>query len=293
MIILKPRPMEKLINDDAQLRALLPNVVETVLGESTLFSKLSPFLASAQAWLEEHVTGHDELPEPERWKPLAGAVVARRAFADAVPSLDLALTPNGFGVVSTQETAPASKERVERLISSLRSALDRDVDLLFRTLADIQDWRITRPGRYAFRTMVHFPSDVSRWHRSDDIMATYRKIVDLAAVFESSVSLNCMGTPLVLLMAGFSPSGKKELTDLDAECLELLPLFRDAESRWIDIHSRDQRIKCPDGHELWHLLEPVVAKIKQLPQIHDEYWYPVAGHKLDSFNNNIPGAYFF
>lgn len=293
MIILKLRPMEKLINNDAQLRALLPNVVETILGESTLFSKLSPFLTSAQIWLEEYVTGHDDLPEPERWRHLSEAVVARRAFADAVPSLDLVLTPNGFGVVSTSETAPASKERVERLIASLRSAIDRDVDLLFRTLADIPDWRVTRPGRYAFRTMVHFPSDVSRWHRSDDIMETYRKIIDLAAAFESSASLHYLGTPLMLLMVGFNHSGNEDLDSLDSERMALWPLLRDAESRWLDIHSRDQRIKCPDGHELWHLLEPVVAKIKQLPHIHDEYWYPIAGNKLDSFKNDIPGAYFF
>ena len=293
MIILKPRPMEKLINDDAQLRAMLPNIVETVMGEATMFSRLSPFLASAQAWLEESVTGHDELPEPERWKSLAGAVVARRAFADAVPSLDLVLTPNGFGVISTQETAPASKERVERLIASLRSSIDRDVDLLFRALAEIPDWRITRQGRYAFQAMIHFPSDVSRWHRSADIMETYRKIIDLAAAFESSAALHCLGTPLVLLMVGSSPSGNEKLDGLDSERMELLPLFRDAESRWLDIHSRDQRIKCQDGHELWHLLEPVVAKIKQLPKIHDEYWYPIAGNRPDSFKNDIPGAYFF
>lgn len=285
--------MENLITDDAQLRTLLPNVVKTVLGESTFYSKLSPFLTSAQSWLEEFVTGHDKLPEPERWRHLAEAIVARRAFADAVPSLDLVLTPNGFGVVNTSETAPASKERVERLIASIRSTVDRDVDLLFRAISDIPDWRMSRPGRNAFRTMIHFPADVVRWHRSDDIMSTYCNIINLAAAFESSASLHCLGTPLVLLMVGFNPSGNENLNDLDVERIELLPLFRDAENRWLDLHYREQRIKCPDGHELWHLLEPVVAKIKQLPHIHDEYWYPVVGHKLDSFKNDIPGAYFF
>ena len=94
---------------------------------------------------------------------------------------------------------------------------------MFRALAEIPDWRITRQGRYAFQTMIHFPSDVSRWHRSADIMETYRKIIDLAAAFESSAALHCLGTPLVLLMVGSSPSGNEKLDGLDSERMELLP----------------------------------------------------------------------
>ena len=37
----------------------------------------------------------------------------------AIPSLDLVLTTNGFGIVSNQNVVPASRERVDALISSL------------------------------------------------------------------------------------------------------------------------------------------------------------------------------
>lgn len=41
------------------------------------------------------------------------------AYLRAIPSLDLILTPNGFGVVSNQTKAPASKERVAALTKSI------------------------------------------------------------------------------------------------------------------------------------------------------------------------------
>lgn len=41
---------------------------------------------------------------------------------DIVPSLDLVLTPNGFGIVSNQNVAPASRDRVARLIASLEKS---------------------------------------------------------------------------------------------------------------------------------------------------------------------------
>ena len=47
------------------------------------------------------------------------AVYATAAY-NALPTLDLVATPNGFGVVSNQNIAPASKERVAALRESLR-----------------------------------------------------------------------------------------------------------------------------------------------------------------------------
>ena len=47
------------------------------------------------------------------------AVYATAAY-NAMPTLDLVATPNGFGVVSNQNIAPASKERVAAFRESLR-----------------------------------------------------------------------------------------------------------------------------------------------------------------------------
>ena len=55
-----------------------------------------------------------------------------RAFMSEMRSLDLVLTPTGFGVVSTNDTAPASKMRVDALDGQLR----RNERLLLGTLLD-------------------------------------------------------------------------------------------------------------------------------------------------------------
>lgn len=55
-----------------------------------------------------------------------------RAFMNEMRSLDLVLTPTGFGVVSTNDTAPASKMRVDALDGQLR----RNERLLLGTLLE-------------------------------------------------------------------------------------------------------------------------------------------------------------
>lgn len=56
--------------------------------------------------------------------------ICSRAAYNAMPHLDLVLTPTGFGIVSNQNTAPASKERVGALREQLRmdaSEMEDDV----------------------------------------------------------------------------------------------------------------------------------------------------------------------
>lgn len=59
-------------------------------------------------------------------------LVCVRAFMNEMRSLDLVLTATGFGVVSTNDTAPASKMRVDALDGQLR----RNERLLLGTLLD-------------------------------------------------------------------------------------------------------------------------------------------------------------
>lgn len=65
---------------------------------------------------------------------LATAICLRAAY-DAVPQMDLVLTPTGFGIVSNQNTAPASRERVEALRLQLRHVACRLEDGVLSYLA--------------------------------------------------------------------------------------------------------------------------------------------------------------
>ncbi len=161
----------KIITTDTQLRSLIPHVLATVEGEATLLEKLTPFLETAEEWVKQYIVPDDifdaiadsttvadttESAQPEGAQESKAAernpslfilhsslskIVANHAFLNAVPSLDLVLTTNGFGIVSNQNIAPASKERVERLQTSLEAERDRNLEMLLLKLPSLEGWK--------------------------------------------------------------------------------------------------------------------------------------------------------
>lgn len=61
---------------------------------------------------------------------LCQRIVSIAAFLASIPELDVVLTDAGFGVVSNQDMAPASKERVAALTAALQKRLDESKDRL-------------------------------------------------------------------------------------------------------------------------------------------------------------------
>ena len=161
----------QIITSDAQLRRLIPHVLATVEGESTLFEKLTPFLETSEEWLKQYFIP-DELFEQIVESATETAVVAHstlstlhsqlekivvtQSFHNAIPSLDLVLTPNGFGIVSNTNVVPASKERIERLQASLEAERDRNLEQLLLRLPTIEGWEVSQQGKYFASTMFPF-----------------------------------------------------------------------------------------------------------------------------------------
>lgn len=73
------------------------------------------------------------------------AVYATAAYR-ALPTLDLVATPNGFGVVSNNNIAPASKERVAALRESLRQyksdCKDQCLERIYLTILDVENGNV-------------------------------------------------------------------------------------------------------------------------------------------------------
>ena len=151
-----------LITDDASLRKFLPNVLQTVKGEASLFDKISPFLDTAELWVADALLSGDTLtaitalPDGHKLKALTAQIVVSEAFRQAVPSLDLVLTPNGFGIVSNSNVAPASKERVERLIAQLLQTRDHCIEVLLPQLPTAPQWLGSSRAQFYGGTM--FPT---------------------------------------------------------------------------------------------------------------------------------------
>lgn len=105
------------------------------LGET--FNNVRPYLDAATAELQERFAPGAHLDDV---KDAAEAFVCYTAAYEAIPALDLIATPNGFAVVSNQNLAPASKERVAALRESYRQSKSRYTSGLIVLLTRFPDY---------------------------------------------------------------------------------------------------------------------------------------------------------
>lgn len=125
----------EIIENNAILMAYIPNVVTAVEGEEDLFTKMIPHLNTAERWFSRKVAqGIKVSSEEEPIQILCRTIVACEAFRLAVPSLNVILTANGFGIVSNSSVAPASKDRTDALCESLIELRDNAIEQLIFAL---------------------------------------------------------------------------------------------------------------------------------------------------------------
>lgn len=130
---------------DEHIRRYYPNVLHPAKGEQPLSEKLLPYLEAAERWVIDTFVGdltyrliidsHKDLFE------IAVSIIIHEGMRCAIPEFDLILTPNGFGIVSNNTIAPASKERVERLIYQSIENRDLAIEALLRHIVRVEEWR--------------------------------------------------------------------------------------------------------------------------------------------------------
>lgn len=98
-----------------------------------VWNKVQRYVEGCTANWQAIITTEAQLPDHVA-ATLATAICLRAAY-DAVPQMDLVLTPTGFGIVSNQNTAPASRERVDALRLQLRRDACRLEDNVLSYLA--------------------------------------------------------------------------------------------------------------------------------------------------------------
>ena len=140
----------KLITTDAQFRAHIPNIIASVKGETPFIERVAHFLDLAEDWVRTTFTSESTFnticgyTDSNEIKIICSRLVVADALRRAIPSLDIVLTPNGFGVVSTQNLAPASKPRVDRLVGSMLAHRDDCIAALLPELVGASKW-LTSP----------------------------------------------------------------------------------------------------------------------------------------------------
>lgn len=136
----------KLITTEEQLCSHIPNIISSVKGETPLLEKLSLFLELAEDWVINTFTSTSTFnticgyTNSNNIRILCCHLVIAEALLRAIPSLDIVLTPNGFGIVSTNNITPASKPRIDRLIGSMLSHRDDCIAALLPELVGASKW---------------------------------------------------------------------------------------------------------------------------------------------------------
>ena len=174
--------MAKLITNDDTLRQYLTNVFATVKGEVSLFDKVKVDIDLAENWVIETFTSSKTFNticgyvEDNPIRIITAKLIASEALRRAIPSLDLVLTPNGFGVVSNQNVAPASKERVDRLIGSLADYRDECIANLLPALVGASQWLSSSQASFFGETL--FP-DLAITEQVKGTGATWERYLSL------------------------------------------------------------------------------------------------------------------
>ena len=136
----------KIITTDEQLRSHLPNIIASVKGETPLIERLAHFLDLAEDWVKTTFTSEPTYyticgyTDSNPIRIASARLVVADALRRAIPSLDIVLTPNGFGVINTPNITPASKQRVDRLIGSMLSHRDDCIAALLPALVGASKW---------------------------------------------------------------------------------------------------------------------------------------------------------
>lgn len=251
------------------IQATLPNILPAVEGEKSVYEKLQPFLAEAERWAKNTFTGDtvwqilEQRSDSDTTKQVLQLLVVHDAFARAIPNLDLILTPNGFGIVSNTNIAPASKDRVERLIDSILDNRDDDISLLLDELPKIEGWISTSQGEYFTATLFTTLSITRTLPKPDNYRTRwdyYQFLHEKLVVIEKEIADKYVSPELIsaLRTEQFSLAAaslrKKIIPSLKA--LELLLLRNPEEYRKI-CHNELTMIvdiirKYPDDFPEWH-----------------------------------------
>ena len=264
------------LTNDA-IRRCLPNVLTEVEGETPLAEKLAPFIDSAKTWLESEYLGPEDFLCASH-NEFAMSILVCKAVADALPSLDLVVTPTGMAVVSTDTMAPASKERVERLINSLQGRIRAAIPTLLDYCHTYAEWCKSERGQYFCATFIG-PRD------ADGIHMPYEEARRRALLVESALADSYLGHDLMDTLRDDYNYGAVSRSN------SLVNLIIATVTTLIAIKEFDRGL---DQNALWHASRPIVNELTYHPT-YKNMWESKMGaiYNAMGFKNNIKGGFYF
>lgn len=150
---------------------------ETVVLSATsstahVFEMLQPHFEETEQNLKSELFGSFDYTSVEGLESIAVRLVCLRTYYEQIPHLDLVLTPTGFGVVSNENVAPASPDRVKALRQQVKDACDDALDEAIWAMLGTE-WTGTVSGQIHVNSLFLTAKDLRKYagmpnaHRSD------------------------------------------------------------------------------------------------------------------------------
>ena len=271
--------MRIFITED-EFTSFLPNILPVVGNEVKLLDKLNSYIAAAEERVIRDFTGQkvfDDicgLPVEERSHGALARLVLSLALHEAIPAIDIVVTPNGLATVGTQTLVAASRARVESLMNSLLVIRDDAINALLAELRYSPDWRASERGTYYRETL--FPDFVAvealgtrpgeRWEKWLELRPQIQEIEEELAQGYISPELMCQLRAEVL--AGGSLSEQRAIAAARLRNMICVKLstghFNSRALSDLVNYIRNY----PDAFSLWH--ESETAKLFEPPVFKNE-----------------------
>lgn len=168
-------------------------VPSAIHSDDTLFEKVRSFILDAEHNLQFRLLGDfsfESLPELVREEFIRCVVLS--AVKVAIPSLDLVLTPTGFGVVSNNNLTPASKDRVQSLLISVNQQALDSYERIIALMAQVPSWYKTK-GSSLIRSLFWNSSLLAEYCGTaephyNDLVAKRPSIIDAEIIIKHRMS---------------------------------------------------------------------------------------------------------
>lgn len=183
---------------EKDIRNTVPNILATTEGETSIFDKLTPFLEASARWIWDNIVSNtyfwfiaNDTEGDFKTHEHLKRIIIYDAMMRAIPSLDIILTPNGFGIVSNSNIAPASKERVERLITSMETQRDNALETFLQLIYyDIEDWTTSEQGQFFTATLFQNITLCNRLGITEHRWREYNRIRSKLIAIETKLAEN-------------------------------------------------------------------------------------------------------
>lgn len=249
-----------------------------------VFEKVEPQFADTYERCKEDILGaagtdaaedgtHPQLTKDvKRW-------VSVHAFLSVFRQLDLVLTPTGFGVVSTQQMAPASKPRVDALMGHLRDSALQARGQLLAELCKVSGWKDTPQAHENIDTLFYDFRLLQKMQGPAVSYLEWQAAQRLIAEADEGLRLKISNQYMDALLDSVRSAS---VSEADADVINLC---RQVFSLWISGDHEAVRLKM---RRLLNLLDSNTEKY----ELYHQYGYPVNHHENFQNTEDAP-AYVF